>query len=202
MAQAFDRNQLLSAFDEIGSAAQQNGARLHIAVYGGSALMLASNFRFSSEDVNIAELPKPWPEWLLAAVAGIASKRGWSENWLNEAVDFHLSKLATIDDDHFEFGTFPRTDAEPGLIVYVPTAQYMLALKVKAVRVLDPVKGNLEAADIRNLMVAAGANTAQEAVEIMGRYFPRSAADAGKHLFLLRHLLSGGEVQNAPKYPL
>ena len=128
MSAAFDRDALLDAFDRIGHAAAQAGTKLQIAVYGGSALMLASNFRFSSEDVDIAELPKPWPEWLLAAVAGIASKRGWSEDWLNEAVDFHLSKLAAIDDDHFEFGTFPRTDAEPGLIVYVPTAQYMLAL--------------------------------------------------------------------------
>ena len=41
------------AFDEIGRAAVAAGTRLQIAVYGGSALMLASNFRFATEDVDV-----------------------------------------------------------------------------------------------------------------------------------------------------
>lgn len=107
MARTFDRDELLEAFDAIGRAAQANGVVLHIAVYGGSALMLASNFRFASEDVDIAELPKPWPEWLSTTVAEIASHKGWSVDWLNEAVEFHLSRTATLETDHKEFGTFP-----------------------------------------------------------------------------------------------
>lgn len=183
MAKAFDRAQLLDAFEAIGTAAQANSAVLHIAVYGGSALMLASNFRFSSEDVDIAELPKPWPDWLTAVVADIAGQRGWSQDWLNEAVEFHLSNIATRDSDHREFGSFPRRGKEPGLVVYVPTAEYMLALKVKAIRVLEPLKGVQEAGDIRNLMAVCGLTTPEQAVQAMGRYFPRSAADSEKHLF-------------------
>lgn len=86
--------------------------------------------------------------------------------------------------------------------MYVPTAQYLLALKVKAIRVLDPLKGTQEAFDIRNLMSVASVGTAEEAVEIMSRYFPRSGEDAEKQLFLLRHLLRDGEVDGAPKYPV
>jgi hypothetical protein len=145
VARAFDRTELLAALDEIGEAASENRTLLHVAVYGGSALMLARNFRYSSEDVGVAELPKPWPQWLEATVARIGAQRGWSSDWLNEAVEFHLSPLATTERDHVEFGTFPRSDADPGLVVYVPTAEYMLALKVKAVRVLDPLKGPQEA---------------------------------------------------------
>ena len=33
--------------------------------------MLASNFRFSTEDVDIAEIGRPWPDWLSAVVARI-----------------------------------------------------------------------------------------------------------------------------------
>ena len=44
MSIAFDRDALLDAFDRIGRAAAQAGTKLQIAVYGGSALMLASNF--------------------------------------------------------------------------------------------------------------------------------------------------------------
>ena len=42
------------AFDEIGRAAAAVDTRLDIAVYGGSALMLASNFRFATEDVDMS----------------------------------------------------------------------------------------------------------------------------------------------------
>ena len=55
MAAAFDRDQLLDAFDEIGEAAVAADTRLDIAVFGGSALMLASNFRFRR---RMSTLPK------------------------------------------------------------------------------------------------------------------------------------------------
>ena len=108
MATAFDRDQLLAAFDEIGQAAIAAGARLDIAVFGGSALMLASNFRFSTEDVDIAEIGRPWPDWLSAAVGRIGARNGWSDHWLNEAVTFHLSPLANPVRDLVALGTFPR----------------------------------------------------------------------------------------------
>ena len=54
MSAAFDRDALLDAFDRIGRAAVGAGTKLQIAVYGGSALMLASNFRFATEDVDVS----------------------------------------------------------------------------------------------------------------------------------------------------
>ena len=86
MASDFDRDQLLAAFDEIGEAAVVVHIRLDIAVFGGSALMLASNFRFSTEDVDIAEIGRPWPDWLSDVAARIATRNGWLEHWLNDAV--------------------------------------------------------------------------------------------------------------------
>src|SRR5437763_16922010 len=94
MAASFDREQLLDAFDGVGRAAIAANARLDIAVYGGSALMLASNFRFATEDLDVAEIERPWPEWLSRVVADIAVQNGWSESWLSDAVTFHLSPLA------------------------------------------------------------------------------------------------------------
>ena len=94
MAVTFNREQLLAALDEVGRAAIEAKARLDIAVYGGSALMLASNFRFGTEDVDIAEIGQPWPAWLSAAVRTIAQRNGWSEEWLNDGVTFHLSTMA------------------------------------------------------------------------------------------------------------
>src|SRR6202166_2444149 len=106
MAAAFDRDALLDAFDQIGRAAVLAGTKLQIAVYGGSALMLASNFRFATEDVDIADIGQAWPDWLTSVVAAIAREKGWAEDWLNDAVTFHLSPLAQLQRDHLPFGTF------------------------------------------------------------------------------------------------
>jgi hypothetical protein len=200
MPAAFDRDALLDAFDSIGRAAAKAGTKLQIAVYGGSALMLASNFRFATEDVDVSELPKPLPTWLADALRDIAQQNGWSEDWFNDGVVFHLSPLAAQAADHLEFGTFPRDGSEPGLVVSVPSAEYMLALKLKASRIADPVRGEAERLDILNLMRVVGISTADEAIALLGRYFPSSAASAEKQRFLLKHMSAEG-VADAPKYP-
>jgi len=98
--------------------------------YGGAAMMLASNFRFATEDADIAAIGMPWPAWLTDAVQTIAVREGRAEDWLNEAVTFHLSPLADRAADHLEFGPFPQTGL-PGLSVLVPTADYLPALKLR-----------------------------------------------------------------------
>ncbi|MGY3449028.1 hypothetical protein [Bradyrhizobium sp. USDA 4353] len=200
MPSAFDRDALLAAFDAIGRAAAQAGAKLQIAVYGGSALMLASNFRFATEDVDVSALPSPLPPWLAETLHGIAQQNGWSNDWFNDGVTFHLSPLADQAADHLEFGTFPRDGSPPGLVVSVPSAEYMLALKLKAVRVLDPARGEAERLDILNLMKVVGITDADAAVALLARYFPASAASAEKQRFLLKHMNPEGAV-DAPKYP-
>jgi hypothetical protein len=200
MSAAFDRDALLSAFDQIGSAAAQAGTKLQIAVYGGSALMLASNFRFATEDVDVSELLRPLPGWLAVVVRQIAEKNGWEEDWFNDAVAFHLSPLADRAADHLEFGTFPRDGSPPGLAVSVPSAEYLLALKLKAARVLDPFRGDTERLDILNLMKVVGISTVEQAVTLLGRYFPVSAASSEKLQFLLKNMNREGGL-DAPKYP-
>jgi hypothetical protein len=200
MSAAFDRDALLDAFDQIGRAAAQAGTKLQIAVYGGSALMLASNFRFATEDVDVSELEHPLPGWLAAIVDKIAEENGWQSDWFNDGVAFHLSSLADRALDHLEFGTFPRDSTPPGLVVSVPSAEYLLALKLKAVRVIDPVRGETERLDILNLMKVVGISTAKDAIALLGRYFPVSAASSEKQLFLLKHMNREGSI-DAPKYP-
>jgi hypothetical protein len=197
---AFSREALLDAFDQIGRAAVLAGTKLHIAIYGGSALILASNFRFATEDVDVSELEHPLPDWLAAVVAKIAEENGWQGDWFNDGVAFHLSPLADRALDHLEFGTFPRDDTPPGLVVSVPSAEYLLALKLKAARVTDPVRGETERLDILNLMQVVGISTAEEAIALLGRYFPISAASPEKQRFLLENMSRQGGA-DAPKYP-
>ena len=199
MTVAFGRDALLDAFDRIGRAAVQAGTKLQIAVSGGSALMLASNFRFATEDVNVSELPRPLPKWLAKTVQDIAKQNHWSDDWFNDVV-FHLSPLADRAADHLEFGTFPRDSTPPGLVVSVPSAEYLLALKLKAMRLMDPLRGEAERLDVLNLMRVVGISTAEDAIALLERYFPVSAASSEKQLFLLRNMNREGAA-DAPQYP-
>jgi hypothetical protein len=76
----------------------------------------------------------------------------------------------------------------------------LLALKLKAARVTDPVRGETERLDILNLMQVVGISTAEEAITLLGRYFPISAASSEKQRFLLENMSREGET-DAPKYP-
>src|SRR5260370_17080074 len=107
MTTAFGRDALLDAFDKIGRAAVQAGTKLQIAVYGGSALMLASNFRFATEDVDVSELERPLPDWLAVVVHELAEQNRWREDWFNDGVPFHLTSFAHPAADHLDFAPFP-----------------------------------------------------------------------------------------------
>jgi len=201
MSKIFNRDALLDAFDQIGRAAVAAGTRLQIAVYGGSALMLASNFRFATEDVDIAEIGQSWPVWLSDVVERIAQEKDWSATWLNDAVSFHLSALARADRDLTAFGTFPRLAEEVGLTVFVPSARYMLALKLKALRVSDFDRGEQDMADVAHLLKVLALTEIEDAIGILAEFFPNSAAHADKQRFVLKRLFSGDTSVDAPRYP-
>jgi hypothetical protein len=201
MSAAFGRDSLLDAFDQIGRAAVQAGTKLQIAVYGGSALMLASNFRFATEDVDISEIGSEWPDWLSQAVMKIAQENDWSATWFNDAVAFHLSPLASQDRDHLAFGTFPRRSENVGLCVLIPTARYMLALKLKSLRISDFDKGAQDMSDAAHLLRVLGLTDVEQAIGVLAEFFPKSAADADKQRFVLRRLFAGDVATDAPQYP-
>ena len=73
-------------------------------------------------------------------------------------------------------------------------------MKLKAVRVADPLRGETERLDILNLMHVVGISTVEEAIALLGKYFPVSAASSEKQRFLLKNMNREGAI-DAPKYP-
>jgi hypothetical protein len=61
----------------------------------------------------------------------------------------------------------------------------MLALKLKALRINDPAKGPVETEDVRNLLRVNHVGSIDEAIEVLRRFFPRSARDADRERFFL-----------------
>jgi hypothetical protein len=187
MSTDFTKDQLLDALDEIALAAIAAETHLDIVVFGGSALMLASNFRFSTEDVDIAEIGGPWPSWLSDTVARIGQRNGWLDNWFNEAVNTFLSSQAQRQRDLVVFGTFPRAADKMGLRVFVPTAKFD--------------KGSKDIQDIRGLLGVLGIEDAEDALAVLKEYYPNSAADVEKARFVLKHILANESSIDAPRYP-
>src|SRR5262249_37170187 len=116
------------AFSELGRRAHALGKVIDIAVYGGSALMLASNFRIATEDVDaVADQDQRSIDQLSREVA---TQRGWPPDWLNDGVRTYLSpNVEGLAQHHQLYRTYPSED-QPGLRVFVPTPEYILAMKL------------------------------------------------------------------------
>jgi len=184
----FDSETLLNAFDDIGRAALEESSHIELAIYGGAVLMIVGNFRYVSEDVDMAEIADGRPQWFFKATQAIADKNGWPSDWINDAVRFHLSPLADRTTDHVEFGSFPRGVGPYGLDVVVPTAEYMLALKLRSIRLPEPDIVTQDASDIINLATVVKADSIEKCIAILGKYFPKTAQGAEKQAFLLKRL--------------
>lgn len=87
-----NRSLLEEALTDLGRRAADEGAVIDLAVYGGSALILASNFRAATADVDaVALVDQATVDRISAAMA---QERGWPSNWLNDGVRTYLSPNA------------------------------------------------------------------------------------------------------------
>ena len=185
---SLDRDDLLSGFFELGSEAAAHGKVIDLCVNGGSCLMLVSDFRQSSADVDaVAITDQNFADGIAKA---IAAKRGWPDDWINDGVRTYLSPLVDAPQVHVLTGTYP-TEVTPGLRVYVPTPEYMLAMKLMSMRI-DEATGGKDKQDIINLMSGVGITTKIELIAIASVYYPEAKVSA-KLLLAADALVAEGE---------
>ena len=166
----FSRDSLLTAFQELGQAAWEEGATVEIAVYGGSALMLVFDWRIATKDVDgVFERDRERVRRLAARVAEV---HGWPDDWLNDGVKGFLSvRDQEIGMQHL-LGEFPSAN-EPGLRVFVPRPEYLFAMKCRAMR-LGGVDENRDIEDIRRLAAEIGLTNLDEALAMVASFYPRA----------------------------
>jgi len=110
-------------------AAAQVGTKLQIAVYGGSALMLASNFRFATEDVDVSELERPLPDGWRGSYMKLRRRIVGRTTGLT--MESHsTSSPCGSRRGSFGFGTFLGM-APAGTCRVVPSAEYLLATEAE-----------------------------------------------------------------------
>jgi len=105
---------LSDALAELGQMAHEAGRVIDIAFYGGSCLMLVSNFRISTGDVDaVAAVDQ---EFLDTAALIVSARHGWPRDWLNDGVRSYLSAKVEGFAQHTHFRTYPN-EQTPGLRV-------------------------------------------------------------------------------------
>lgn len=155
------RNRITQALRRLGELAHEKKMTLEVSLYGGEVFTLVHGSRAATKDVDAVVRPGA----AARALAGqVAKELGLPEDWLNDDVKQFLAEkeakrqLTTVD-----FG--------PGLRVSVPTAAYLLAMKLRACR--PPLPGYAgDYGDIRFLVKKLGLSSVREAEAIHDKFFP------------------------------
>jgi hypothetical protein len=173
-----DRHRILRALARVAELLRARGAEGEICLRGGTVMVLAFNARASTNDVDAVFEPA---SAVREAAAQVAAEQALPEEWLNDgAKGFVSARHEAIT------GDLPQFD---GLRVTAPTAEYILAMKCMSSRIGHAADAPGDVADIRFLIRHLGLRTADEALAIVGRYYPegRIPARAG---YLLEELFA------------
>jgi len=134
---------------------------LEVALYGGAVFTLVYGSRDSTRDVDAIIKPADIGTRL---VAHVAKEQQLSDDWLNGDVKQFLSPFD-------QRRPFPTKEFEPGLNITIPTAAYLLALKLNACR--QPLPGYQgDEHDIRFLLRKIKPDSVEAVEEIVDRFFP------------------------------
>ena len=162
---------LHEAFMDLGLRAQREGKVIELAIYGGSALMLASNFRVATQDVDA--VVEGDQETITRLAEDVARARNWPSDWLNDGVRTYLSpQVSGPQEHHTLFRAYP-SEQEPGLRVFVPSPEYLLAMKLMAMRI-DPAGDKSDVADILNLLDIVGFTTEEDVIDFAASFYPEA----------------------------
>lgn len=150
---------------ELGQRLEAEGLRGEMLVVGGTAMAMAFNSRRQTKDIDAIFEPKAR---IYEIASRIADERGLHAGWLNDAAK----------------GFFPQHDSGqrvilnlPGLVVRVPSPEYLLAMKAFAARPED-------LNDLRLLAKTLQLRSAEDALTIVEKYYPRNRIPAKTQFFL------------------
>ncbi|MGI8884926.1 MAG: DUF6036 family nucleotidyltransferase [Pyrinomonadaceae bacterium] len=125
-----------------------------ICIYGGAAMCLAFKARPATKDVDPIFEPV---KVIRGAINKIAEKYGLNEGWLNFAV-----KMFAVEHEKkilFDFSN---------LKVFIPTADYLLAMKVLALRA-----ESFDADDVEFLIKDLDLKQTEDVLKIVENYYPK-----------------------------
>ena len=140
-----------------------------ICLYGGAVMCLVFKARPATKDVDAIFEPV---KFIRRAISKIAERHGLRQDWLNLAV-----KMFVVNHEKKNLFDFPN------LKVYVPTAEYLLAMKVLAARA-----DTEDTLDIKFLSNELKLTDRTQIAEIVRKYYPNKIIKPETE-FLLEEIL-------------
>ena len=204
-ASGLNRATIEAAFDLVGRKGLHAGLQMDIAVYGGSRLILASDIRDASGDVD-AVFGGAYRTQIYAIVEEVAMEMRLAPNWMNEAVKRVAPPIGEPAPPLRLFGDYPRdTTIGSGLRVYLPTPEYMLAMKLLADRggdFGDAEKAQTDTQDSLALMRLTQIDTRDKLFALLRTHYPIIMSMDAPHLqarldFKIRDLLDAYAAEPA-----
>ncbi|MBM3224874.1 MAG: hypothetical protein FJZ47_13865 [Candidatus Tectomicrobia bacterium] len=128
----------------------------------------------------------------------IAQARGWPRDWLNDGVRTYLSpQVDGMSEHHVLLRAYPSEQA-PGLRVFVPTPEYLLAMKLMAIRI-DPAAGTSDLDDMLQLLDVVGLTTPEDTLAFAAAFYPDARVSGRVRLGIqaLWHL-KDTQIQDSP----
>jgi hypothetical protein len=124
-----------------------------ICIYGGAVMCLVFKSRPATKDVDAIFEPV---KFIRGAITRIAERHNLQQDWLNFGV-----KMFVVKHEREVLFDFPH------LKIFVPTADYLLAMKVLAARA-----DTFDADDIKFLCGHLKLNSVEEILNIVQNYYP------------------------------
>ncbi|MFT5837507.1 MAG: hypothetical protein ACI9ZV_001012 [Candidatus Azotimanducaceae bacterium] len=153
---------ILEALRHLGGLAQAEGIRLEVSIYGGAAFLLAYNSREATKDIDALLKPKEAGERL---VAQVAREMDLPDDWLNSDVTQFISPMTESK------RRLSEIEEATGLIVQVPSAEYLLAMKALACRrPIGAYRGDVD--DLSFLIGKMKIRSLDQVQNTMNRFYP------------------------------
>lgn len=164
--QKIDKKLLREAFEYLGEMLDQNGMQSKICIYGGSALIFATDLRDSSFDVDYRIIEVNGNHTINSSlknkftllVFDVAEKMGFDLDWMNRSVEIFISQNENY--------SYSESFANKALIVLTPSLECLLAMKCMAMRDTCDVE------DLKNLIKKLGLQTTDQVLEIICYFYP------------------------------
>lgn len=165
--ESLSRARITQALRRLGELAHDQKVTLEISLYGGVVFTLVYGSREATKNVDAVIRPSEIAKALAVKVAG---ELGLPDDWLND----HVKQFLAAKEAKREL---PQCDFGEGLRVSVPTAAYLLAMKLRACR--PPLPGYAgDYGDIRFLVGKMQIDSVKAAETIHDKFFPHDVLSA------------------------
>ncbi len=163
----FTKKEIKALLGQVGKRLLEQKIQGEIGIVGGAAMVLAYDARIATQDIDAIFKPS---DIIRKIVSEIASENDLPEDWLNNGVkDFlpgnPIKKVEVLD--------------LPGLRVWVPEPEYMLAMKAMSARV-----DSKDADDLKLLIRKLHLKTPSSVFAIVVKYYPHHKIPTKMHFFV------------------